>query len=146
MRINDSKTTSDSTTNTSTTAHDKTTTKNDVTSFNKQVQSQTPQGKLDITAEGIDTIPAADQANWGKDNSSSNGESTSDGTTTANGGENSTVKNDGKETTKHTYTKTGNQGVNTYAHDMEEYRTVIIDVVNQIVTDPRIAELFMLVY
>jgi hypothetical protein len=36
--------------------------------------------------------------------------------------------------------------VNTYAHDMNEFRTSIIDVVDQIVNDSRIRELFMLVY
>lgn len=45
-----------------------------------------------------------------------------------------------------THTKKGNQGVNTYAHDMIEFRDTIIDVVNEIINDKRIAELFMLVY
>ncbi len=48
--------------------------------------------------------------------------------------------------TRHTYTKKGNQGVNTYAHDMNEFRTSIIDVVDRIIHDNRIAELFMLVW
>lgn len=49
-------------------------------------------------------------------------------------------------TTRHTFTKKGNQGVNTYAHDMNEFRTSIIDVVDRIIHDNRIAELFMLVW
>ena len=125
---------------TGTTAKDTTTTDSNVTSSNKQVQSQTPQWQINIPAKYIDTVPYADQVNWGKDTSGSNGTSTSNGETTASG------SNESSGTTKHTYTKTGNQGVNTYAHDMNEFRTSIIDVVDQIVNDPRIAELFMLVY
>ena len=45
-----------------------------------------------------------------------------------------------------TYTKKGNQGVNTYAHDMIEFRTSIIDVVTQIIDDKRIKNLFMQVF
>lgn len=122
------------------TAKDTTTTTNTVASDNKQVQAQTPQGNINIPAKNIDTVPYADQVNWGKDNSSSDGSSASNGETTAN------ATNESTGTTKHTHTRKGNQGVNTYAHDMIEFRTAIIDVVNQIINDPSIQELFMLVY
>ncbi len=49
-------------------------------------------------------------------------------------------------TTKHTFTKKGNQGVNTYAHDMNEFRTSIMDVVDRIIHDNRIADLFLLIW
>lgn len=127
-------------TETSSTASDTTTTNNTVGSDSKQVQAQTPQGSINIPAKNIDTVPYADQVNWGKDNSNSNGTSTSNGETTTS------TANESTGTTEHTYTKKGNQGVNTYAHDMLEYRTAIIDVVDQIVNDPRINELFMLVW
>lgn len=125
---------------TKTTAADTTTTNNTVGSDSKQVQSQTPQGNINIPAKNIDSVPYADQVNWGKDSSTSSGTSTSSGNTTAEG------TNETTGTTKHTFTKKGNQGVNTYAHDMNEFRTSIIDVVDQIINDDRIAELFMLVY
>lgn len=125
---------------TATTASDATTTKNTVESDSKHVQSQTPQGQINIAAKNIDSVPYADQVDWGKDNSTSNGLSSSNGETTASG------SNESTGTTQHTYTKKGNQGVNTYAHDMLEYRTQIIDVVDQIINDDRIQELFMLVY
>lgn len=125
---------------TATTATDTTTTNNQVGSDNKHVQSRTPQGQIDIVAKNIDSVPYADQVDWGKDNSTSNGTSTSNGESTASG------SNESSGTTKHTFTKKGNQGVNTYAHDMNEFRTSIIDVVDQIIHDDRIAELFMLVY
>lgn len=127
-------------TETSSTANDTTTTNNTVGSDSKQVQTQTPQGNINIPAKNIDSVPYADQVNWGKDNSNSNGTSTSNGETTTS------TANESTGTTEHTYTKKGNQGVNTYAHDMLEYRTAIIDVVDQIVNDPRINELFMLVW
>ena len=57
-----------------------------------------------------------------------------------------TGKTESSGMVQHTYTKKGNQGVNTYAHDMNEFRTSIIDVVNMIINDKRVAELFMLVY
>lgn len=132
--------TNNATSETSSSANDTTSTENKVTSGNKQVQSQTPQGQINIPAKDIDTVPYADQVNWGKDNSDSNGTSTSSGETTA------AATNESNEKTTHTYTKKGNQGVNTYAHDMLEFRTAIIDVVNQVINDARIAELFMLVY
>jgi hypothetical protein len=125
---------------TASTASDTTTTKNDVTSDSKHVQSQTPQGKISIPAKNIDAVDYADQVDWGKDNSNSDGSSTSNGETTTSTATEATGQ------TEHTYTKKGNQGVNTYAHDMNEFRTSIIDVVDQIVNDSRIQELFMLVY
>lgn len=125
---------------TASTAKDTTTTQNKVNSDNKHVQSQTPQGQISIAAKNIDSVPYADQVDWGKDNSNAEGSSTSNGETTAAG------SNESTGTTKHKFTKKGNQGVNTYAHDMNEFRTSIIDVVDQIIHDDRIAELFMLVY
>lgn len=132
--------TDSATSESSTTASDTTTTENNVTSTNKHVQSQTPQGQINIAAKDIDSVPYADQVDWGKDSSDSDGSSVSTGETTAAG------SNESTGTTQHTYTKKGNQGVNTYAHDMNEFRTSIIDVVDQIIHDDRIAELFMLVY
>lgn len=125
---------------TTSTATDTATSKNNVNSDNKHVQTTTPQSQINIPAKSIDTITYADQVDWGKD------ESDSEGTTTSNGSTSANATNESTGTTKHTFTKKGNQGVNTYAHDMIEFRTQIIDVVNQIITDPRISDLFMLVY
>lgn len=158
--------TSEDTTETTGTAQDSTQTTGTASSHNKHINSKTPQDKLSITAENIDSIDYADEAQWNKDTSTTGGTSTSNGSTsgtssssgstsgssTSNGETSETsegsanVINEGSETTKHTYTKKGNQGVNTYAHDMNEFRTSIIDVVDQIVNDSRIRELFMLVY
>lgn len=105
-------------------------------SHNKTVTTETPQGKITTPAKDINTIDHADSVSWmsgqNNDNSTSNGESAG------------TSKSD--ETTEHTFTKKGNQGVNTYAHDMIEFRTSIIDVTKMILDDSALKNLFMQVY
>lgn len=128
------------------TASDSTTTENNVESKSKQIKSSTPQNEITIPAEGIDSVGYADEANWGRDKSDANGSSTSNSSTSADNEASSETESNTTETLRHTFTKKGNQGVNTYAHDMLEYRTAIIDVVDQIINDPRISELFMSVY
>ena len=145
-KTNTSTTDSSSGTETSSTAVDTTTTTGTASSYNKHVNSKTPQDKIAIPAEDIDIVDYADEAQWNKDTSTTNGSSTSDGSTATTSDSMINTTNEGSETTEHTYTKKGNQGVNTYAHDMNEFRTTIIDVVDQIVNDSRIRELFMLVY
>ena len=145
-RKNESTTDTETETETESSASDTTTTNNSVDSNNKHVKTGTPQDNLSIPASGIDSVSYADEVTWGKDHSAANGSSTSNGSSNASSTGSTSVKNDGTETTTHTYTKKGNQGVNTYAHDMNEFRTTIIDVVDQIIHDPRINELFMLVY
>ena len=134
------------TSHTTETAKDTTTTQNSVESNAKHVESSTPQDQLTIPANGIDSVDYADKADWDKDNSNTNGTSTSNSNTSADNTTETETENSSGGTTRHTFTKKGNQGVNTYAHDMNEFRTSIIDVVEQIVNDPRINELFMLVY
>lgn len=71
--------------------------------------SNTPQGSI----ENIDKYLTEAT----KDDSTSSSESSSSGTV------------------KHTFTKKGNQGVNTYAHDMIEFRQSIIDVDMMVIED-----------
>lgn len=125
---------------------------------NKNVHSGTPADSLDITADNIDSVKYADDVTWDKSNGSTsnetNGESESQSNGTNTQNTTSTNKTQTDEmgtrttqgTTEHTFTKKGNQGVNTYAHDMIEFRTAIIDVTNQIINDDRISELFMRVF
>lgn len=141
---------------------------NNQTTNEKHIKVDTPQNALTIPAERIDTLDYATEGSWDKSTVNGNGstsgsasnESTSERSsretskTTASSENESTASESGSTssssestgTTKHTYTKKGNQGVNTYAHDMNEFRTSIIDVVDQIISDLRIAELFMMVY
>lgn len=74
--------------------------------------------------------------------STSNGTSNSESETTASGTSSSESENSG--TVKHTLTRKGNQGVNTYAHDMIEYRQSFINVDMMIIGALR--DLFLLIY
>lgn len=102
-----------------------TTTDNNETSVNDKVVHDSLQG----------TTEESESHTTGESNNTLNG--TNEGTSK------STSNSEGK--TEHTYTKKGNQGVNTYAHDMIEFRESVRDFVDEIVNDYRIAELFMLV-
>lgn len=107
-------------------------------SYDKSVSSDTPQSQLSITNKQIDSVDYANNVTWanttGSDESSST--STASGTT-----ENSTTGN-----IQHTLTRKGNQGVNTYAHDMGELRNIFMNITRDILENPRLQELFMMVY
>lgn len=121
---------------------DSSTTETNTNGYNKSVKSSTPQGQLDISNKGIDTLNYADEVNWNhstnEDRSTNTGESESNTSSSA--------KNETSTTTEHTLKRKGNQGVNTYAHDMLEFRELIRNIELEIINHPRIQELFMLVY
>lgn len=102
--------------------------------YGKGVSSQTPQDSLGISNTGIDTVQYADEANWsktsGSDSTDTSGTSSSEGVE-----EESTV-----ETTK------GNFGVVSAQDLVLKYRETIINIEQQIIHDPRIEELFMIIY
>lgn len=114
----------------------------------KNVHSQTPGGQLSITAKDIDSVDYADDVNWNSSNDDvlSDSETKQKTTGTNKSNSDSSGHQSMSEKTEHTFTKKGNQGVNTYAHDMIEFRESIIDVTNQIINDERISELFMRVF
>lgn len=109
-----------------------------IASNTKALNSTMPQGNISV--DDINAVSHADNASWGKDSSTTNGssqgstESTSEGTSESRG------------TVKHTFTKKGNQGVSTYAHDMNELRETFLNVTAQIVDDVHIRELFLNVF
>jgi hypothetical protein len=104
------------------------------TEYSKGVNSKTPQDELHISDTGIDNVNYADDASWGKSSGSSSGTSTTTGNTSSNGS-NSTV-----ETTK------GNFGVVSAQDLIIKYRDTILNIEQQIINDPRIKELFMLIF
>ena len=130
----------------------------------KQIKTDTPQDELSITAKNIDNVSYANEVNWDKKNNSTSGESSENssttGSTTTNNEVNTTNTMTGSKTgtientqtgtsnnkNDYTLTKKGNQGVNTYAHDMLEFRELFINVTQQIINDKRIKELFMLIW
>ena len=127
-----------------TSASDVSTTDTTVGSDSKNVEISTPNGVISVPASNLDTIKNADSVSLNKNNShnagSTSGSSNTDSTSTNDRTGNTT------EEVEHTFTKKGNQGVNTYAHDMIEFRTSIIDVTMQILEDVRIKDLFLQVF
>lgn len=98
----------------------------------KSVNSQTPHNQLHISSANIDSVDYADEADW----NATQGNSTSQGTTTNSGQENESIV----ENTK------GNFGVVSAQDLILKYRETIINIEQMIIHDPRIEELFMLIY
>ena len=102
--------------------------------YTKSVNSKTPQDLLNIANTGIDTVNYADDASWGKSSGSTSGTNTTNGTSSSNGSTSSI------ETTK------GNFGVTSAQDLIIKYRETIINIEQKIINDPRIKELFMLIF
>jgi hypothetical protein len=126
--------------NTQSNATDSTTTTADSTSWNKRVSSDTPQNQLSITNKGIDTVDYANEVNWNKDDAKSSGTTSGSANSTASGRGTNNELESTIETTK------GNFGVVSAQDLVKKYRELIINIEQQIINDPRIVELFMLVY
>lgn len=129
---------------TTSTANDSSSTISTNDTSGKEIVSETPQGNISKSASEIDDVTHADKGTWNK--SKADGTATTEGESTSEAEVNSSGTNKSTDTFKHTFHKEGNQGVNTYAHDMEELRKTFIDVTVKIIEDKRIKELFMLVY
>ena len=130
--------TQNSSSNTSTTGTD--TTSNE--EFTKTVNSKTPQDSLGIANTGIDSVNYADDAGWGKSSGSTTGSNSTTGNTSSNGS-NSVI---GKEKEGTVETTKGNFGVVSAQDLIIKYRETILNIEQLIINDPRIAELFMLIY
>lgn len=102
--------------------------------------NDTPQGTIStldnyLTEATLDTNTSSDTLNTnGTVSTSSGGEATTTGT----------AENKSNGTIDRTITRKGNQGVNTYAHDMIEYRQSFINVDMQVIGALR--DLFLLIY
>ena len=102
--------------------------------YTKGVNAKTPQNELNIPNTGIDSVNYADDASWGKSNGTPTGTNTTTGNSSSNGSTSSI------ETTK------GNFGVVSAQDLIIKYRETILNIEQLIINDPRIAELFMLIY
>lgn len=111
-------------------------------SNNKDVDSTMPQDSLNIGAADMDNITHADKVTWNKNDSTSSGTNTDNSDSTSEG----LSTNESSGTISHTLHRKGNHGVNTYAHDMLEFRDLFVNIEQQIINDPRIRELFMQIY
>ena len=112
------------------------------TEYTKSVNSKTPQDLLSIGNTGIDSVNYADDASWGKASGSTNGSNTTSGNSNSNGS-NSII---GKENEGIVETTKGNFGVTSAQDLILKYRQTIINIEQQIINDPRIKELFMLIF
>lgn len=121
-------------------ATDSTETSANSTSNSKHVTSDTPQNQLSITNKQIDTVDYANQVDWNKDDAESSGSTSGESSTSASGTGTNKEKESTLETTK------GNFGVVSAQDLIKKYRELIINIEQQIINDPRIVELFMLVY
>lgn len=127
-------------TSTNTTASGTDTSSN--TEYTKNVNSKTPQNQLSIDGENINSVDYADDASWGKASGSTSGSNTTNGSSQTNGS-NSVIGNEKEgivETTK------GNFGVTSAQDLILKYRQTLLNIEQLIINDPRIQELFMLVY
>lgn len=145
-----SKGTSLSTNNSEASSESKTTANTE--SYNKNVESNTPQSDISTQNTDIDNVSYADKITWNHNNS--NDSATNTGTDTTNSNTSSSVNNESAQetneettgSTTHTLKRKGNQGVNTYAHDLLEFRELFVNIEQQIINDRRIRELFMQIW
>lgn len=137
-------TTSTSTGETTSNSSDSTSTSTTTNLYNKNVESDTPQSQLGITNKQIDSVDYANKVTWNKDSTEQSGTSTGTATTTADSTASGTGSNTESESTLET-TK-GNFGVVSAQDLIEKYRKLIINIEQMIINDPRITELFMLIY
>lgn len=110
--------------------------------YTKNVDSKTPQDLLGISNTGIDNVNYADDANWSKASGSTSGSNSTTGSSSSNGS-NSVI---GKENEGIIESTKGNFGVVSAQDLIMKYRETILNIEQLIINDPRIAELFMLIY
>lgn len=133
-------------TETESSATDSSSTSGETENFGKAIKSLTPQNVLNISNKNIDTVTYGDEASWTQDSTTSS--TTNNGTTSTTANSENTIDSDSKnkelentiETTK------GNFGVTSAQDLIKKYREIVINITQQVINDPRIAELFMLVY
>lgn len=136
-------TSSDLSTNTSE-AHDTGHTESKGGDKGKNVHSDTPQGKLTITKDQIDSVDYADSVAW-TDNSTTT-ESDVIGDTTGRTVIDQNGRSDMSDESEMHERIFGNYGQMSYQYLIDKYRELILNVEQRIINDRRIQELFMLVY
>lgn len=130
----------------------------------KNIEADTPQDLLGITAEDIDGVNYASMARWNEEKNDTDTDSNKtvkdSGTVTTTDSGESSASGEAKATTKSTTDETGkttgkestlettkgNFGVVSAQDLVMKYRETIRNTVQDIINDDRIQELFMLVY
>lgn len=121
---------------------DQSSTTSDLEAYNKHVNSNTPQSALSITNKQIDQVNYADLVTWDHDSNSS------EGTTTGSSSVTGTTQATGNQEDLETILERirGNYGTVSAQKLIDEYRKLIVNIIQEIVQNRRIAELFMTVY
>lgn len=146
--------TSQSTGSTTTEVTSENSTDTNMSTNGRNINQKTPQSQLQ--AKTIDEVTAASEMTWNEDSSNSKSTSndksnttgTSETNTTGSTNQESTAEASSESTGKvtHTLKRKGNQGVNTYAHDMLEFRQLFLNIEQQIINDPELVNCFMLIW
>lgn len=150
--ISSGTTNSTDTTNTSMDTDVSSTSSTSETLNNKNVSSDTPQGLLTIPTDSINNVQYANNVTFDQDinttgnNSSSSTESEGSNTSTGETTSDNTANTQGNEQEDITETTKGNYGVVSAQDLITKYREQIRNITQEIINDPRISELFMLVY
>lgn len=98
--------------------------------------SNTPQGSV----SNLDNYMTEANVETANDGDTLNGTHAAQTSATSTG----TASGTEESTTRHTFTKKGNQGVNTYAHDMKELRETFLNIDLMIINE--LKDLFLQVY
>ena len=91
----------------------------------QKISSDAPRGSISNIENYMTNAEKSEDT--GSSTTTSTDESSVNGSSIASGNASGTTTGQNTETIKHTFTKTGNQGVNTYAHDIVEFRASIIN-------------------
>lgn len=137
-------------------------TESNVSNNSKNVETDTPQSRLSVHLDDIDSVDYASKASWnssegsdhaessehGSANTENESQSKTEGTSTVSENKSNTAETNGSDTMKESILETtkGNFGVVSAQDLISKYRDIIINIEQQIINDNRIAELFMLVY
>lgn len=118
----------------------------------KEVESDTPQGQLNIGTKGINDLSYGSKAKWASEQNNTNGTTTGTGSNQASNSleatTNSEVSSSGQneEIEKHLEIIKGNYGQVSFQSLLDHYRQLIINVERKIINDERISELFMRIF
>lgn len=125
---------------------DSSTTSGTTSNKNKSAKADTPQSNVTISGVGLSGINYASEVNGSEDSGSTEG--TTSGSTTTSGSSTNTGSGsaENSETESTEETTRGNFGVVSSQDLILKYRELILNVEQEIINDPRITELFMLVY
>lgn len=136
------------TSSTTTTGQTDTEGSSEANNYGKRVVSDTPQSSLSITNKQIDSVDYANSVEWTHDTNEVDSSSSTTATTSASNTSNGTSSMTGNRTDEESILERtrGNYGTVSAQALIEAYRNLIVNIVEEIINDQRISDLFMNVY